>query len=121
LASHGCHASGGWLGGAIVGGAVLVGFMVVGVSLWRKPGTQSQDVGIVGLAQSGSVASVQQVIKALQSGQTNVVVSSSDRASGPVSAEATVQRRAKLEELHRRGALTDEEFAQQLSVLQSEP
>ncbi len=121
LASHGCHASGGWLGGAIVGGAVLVGFIVVGVRLWRKPGKQSQGVGIVGVAQSGSVASVRQVIEALQSGQTNVVVSSSDRPSGPASAEATVRRRAKLEELHRRGALTDDEFAQQLSLLQSEP
>jgi hypothetical protein len=121
LASRGCHASGGWLGGVIVGGAVLVGFIVVGVRLWRKPWAEGQDVGIGGLAQSGSVASVRQVIEALQSGHTDVVVSSSDRTRGPASSEATAQRRAKLEELHRRGALTNEEFARQLSLLQPEP
>jgi hypothetical protein len=64
---------------------------------------------------------VEQIIEGLQSGQTTVVVSSSDGASNPVSSEATVQRRAKLAELHRIGALTDEEFARQMALLQPEP
>jgi hypothetical protein len=122
LASHGCHAYGGWLGGAIVGGGVLVTFIVIAVRLWRKPGTsQSQYVGVDSLARSGSAGRVGQIIEGLQSGQTTVVVSSSDGASNPVSGEATVQRRAKLAELHRIGALTDEEFARQMALLKPEP
>jgi hypothetical protein len=122
LAVNGCHAYGPRIVGIIVGGAVLVTFIVIAVRLWRKPGTsQSQDVGVRSLARSGSAARVEQIIEGLQSGQTTVVVSSSDGASNPVSSEATVQRRAKLAELHRIGALTDEEFARQMALLQPEP
>ena len=93
-----------------------------GEALARNPGTQNQDLGTVGLARSGSAAGVQQqVIGALQSGQTDVLVSSSDHGSGRASAEARAQRRAKLADLHRRGALTDEEFEQQMGLVDSEP
>ncbi len=122
LAVNGCHAYGPRIVGIIVGGAVAVTFIVIAVRLWRKSGNAPrQEPGIVGLTRSGSAARVEQVIEELQSGKTTVVVSSSDGVSRSVSGDVRVQRRAKLEELHRRGALTDEEFAQQMALLKSAP
>ncbi len=122
MAVNGCHTYGPRIVGIIVGGAVALTFIVIAVRLWRKSGhAPRQEPGIVGFARSGSAARVEQVIEELQSGRTTVVVSSSNGVSGSGAGDVTVQRRAKLAELHRLGALTDEEFAQLMALLKSEP